>query len=89
MKDCHHQDKYEKKKLGKLGKVSKIIYPKLWELWKKNSVSLLEKHLELYDSIFSLNMKDHFITVKDHKDNYENNKLGKVSKVIGSKLWKL
>ena len=60
----------------------------------------LAEQLELDDRIYSLNKKDCFITVKDHKDNYENNtkcrllnpsksELGKVSKIILSKIVKI
>ena len=52
----------------------------------ENAALSLEKHLELDDRIYSLNMKDCFITVKDYKDNYENNKLGKVSKLMLSQI---
>ena len=33
----------------------------------------MAEKLELDDGIYSLNVKDCFITVKDHKENFENN----------------
>ena len=84
MKECfitvkEHTDYNEN---NKPGKVTKIILSKIvWVLREKRSI-IIKKHLELNDRIYSLNMKDCFITVKDHKDNYKNRKLGKVSKVI-------
>ena len=60
----------------------------------------LAQDLDVDDRLYSLNVQDCFISVKDHKDNFENNtqcrllnpsksELGKISKKILAKLVKV
>ena len=60
----------------------------------------LAQKLDIDDRVYSLNIQDCFVTIKDHKDNFENNTkcrllnpsksdLGKISKKILAKLVKV
>ena len=99
MKDCYitvkdHKDNDEN---NKVDKVSKIMLSKILKVLRDKRSIVTWKTPRADERIYSLNMKECFITVKDHKDNYENNtkcrllnpsksELGKVSKIILSKI---